>query len=81
MEQLLVWVDYPESKPQQSGIYTVNIDNNNKITLDFAYFDQEKDCWLKINENDNEEQQSLGGVNAYNPYKIVPYIRPKNKQQ
>lgn len=79
MEELIIWVDYPENKPQQSGKYVVNIDNDDLVKNDLAHFDTEKSQWFRVIENKNEEQQPLDGVNAYNPYKIIPYIQ--NKQQ
>lgn len=65
------WLDFPENKPAQSGMYVVNRIVNNLISNTLAYFDTGAMKWYV----DPTEMVPLNGVNAFNDKRILPYIK------
>lgn len=64
------WNVFPEHQPEESGLYVVNWKVNNVYMTVLSFFDRNTKMWY----DSNDRSRLIEGINAFNPFKIVPHI-------
>lgn len=64
------WNVFPEHQPEESSLYVVNWKVNNVYMTVLSFFDRNTKMWY----DSNDRNRLIEGINAFNPFKIVPHI-------
>jgi len=64
------WNVFPEHQPEESRLYVVNWKVNNVYVTVLLFFDRNTKMWY----DSNDRNRLIEGINAFNPFKIVPHI-------
>ncbi len=67
--KLARWIKFPESLPEESGLYVVNWKINNVYLTVLSFFDRNTKKWYDC----NDREKLIEGINAFNPFKVTPY--------
>lgn len=66
---LVKWNKYPQTQPEESGIYVVNRKLCTIYSNVLSFFDRNTKMWYDC----TDRGKIVDGINAYNPYKIIPF--------
>ena len=64
------WIKFPESQPEESGLYVVNWKINNVYMTVLSFFDRNTKRWY----DSNDREKIIEGINAFNPFKVIPPV-------
>lgn len=68
--RLVQWKQYPQCQPEESGLYVVNWKLNNICSNVLSFFDFNTKKWYDC----YDRGKIIDGINAFNPYKVVPFM-------
>jgi len=64
------WQMYPESQPEESGLYMVNRKLNDMYLTALSYFDINTNIWY----DSNDRESMLEWVSAFDPFKVMRHV-------